>query len=200
MHFLTKKILLQNLVTFLSQIFPEKFVTKKWLNSAIKMFFCQKMHFYGITVVIISKICEVMKSETKIVLINYNTHVHALSKKNIFFQILSLPMKIKVGNVSKCQKKAFFWADRNFWPIIWPGTPKIGRMKLFARIDRRGFQFKWKTKKLIWSFKVSQLGILKNRGCPPFLKWNNNLETPLPRMVFCLKKKFFFQFSLEKWG
>jgi len=49
------------------------------------------MHFYGITVVIISKICEVMKSETKIVLVDYNTHVHALSKKTMFFEFYHYP-------------------------------------------------------------------------------------------------------------
>jgi hypothetical protein len=49
------------------------------------------MHFYGITMVIISKFCEVMKSETKIVLINYNTHAHTLSKTIFFFELYHYP-------------------------------------------------------------------------------------------------------------
>jgi hypothetical protein len=65
-----------------------------------KKFFCQKMHFYGITVVIISKICEVMKSETKIVLINYNTQVHALSKKKNVFLNFIIILENKGGQVT----------------------------------------------------------------------------------------------------
>ncbi len=63
MHFLTKtNILLQNLVTFWSQIFFFLICDQKVTKFCSKKEFCQKMHFYGITAVIILKFCKVMKS------------------------------------------------------------------------------------------------------------------------------------------
>ena len=91
MHFLTKKNFTAEFSHFFVKKFSGKICDKKVTKFCSKNFFCQKMHFYGITVVIISKLCEVMKSETKIVLINYNTHVHTLSKKIIFFELYHYP-------------------------------------------------------------------------------------------------------------
>ena len=85
MHFLTKAFFTAESGHFLVTKFLGKICDQKVTKFCSKNLFCQKMHFYGITVVIISKFCEVMKSETKIVLINYNTHVHILSKKIFFF-------------------------------------------------------------------------------------------------------------------
>ncbi len=36
------------------------------------------------------------------------------------------------GHVTKCPKKAKFWANRNFWPMGWPEGPKIGRVTILA--------------------------------------------------------------------
>ena len=66
------------------------------------------MPFFGITVVIISKFCEVMKSETKIVLINYNTHVHTLIKKKLFFDFHHFWRKQRGGRSPSAQKMTFF--------------------------------------------------------------------------------------------
>ena len=85
MHFVTKKIFTAEVSHFFVKKISGKICDEKVTKFCSKNFFCQKMHFYGITVVIISKFCEVMKSETKIVQINYNTHVHTLSKKILFF-------------------------------------------------------------------------------------------------------------------
>jgi len=85
------------------------------------------MDFYGITVVIISKFCEVMKSETKIVLINYNTHVHTLGKKIFVFEFCHYPWKQR-GAGHLVPKKRTFLGRQKFLadyvaggPKIWPG-------------------------------------------------------------------------------
>ena len=168
--FWQKKILLQNLVTFLSQIFPENFLTKKWLNSAVKFFFCQKMHIYGITVVIISKLCEVMKSETKIVLINYNTHVHTLSKKIFFFWISSFLAKTKGGAGHLVPKKRTFLGRQKFLADYVAGGPKIwsGEKKLLVWPgSSRIFYLNQKQKSYV-TLKSVNSNFLKNRVGPPF--------------------------------
>ena len=38
----------------------------------------------------------------------------------------------KGGQVTKCPKKAKFWANRNFWPMGWPEGQKIGRVTISA--------------------------------------------------------------------
>ena len=142
------------------------------------------MHFYGITVVIISKFGEVMKSETKIVLINYNTHVHTLGKTILFFWISSFLAKTKGEGRSPSAKKTHFFGPTEIsGRLCGRGPHKLAEWNVLATLTTicRGFEFEWETKKL-WSFKVSQLEILKNRGYPP-LKWNNQLETPLPGML-----------------
>ena len=91
------------------------------------------MHFYSITVVIICKFFEVVKSNIIILMADCNNYLHTLSKKKKFFWIWSFLAKIKGGGqVTKCPKKAKFWANRNFWPMGWPEGPKIGRVTISA--------------------------------------------------------------------
>ena len=61
-------------------------VTKKWVNSAVKFFLGNFLSKNGTTVVIIWKICEVMKSCIIILSVDCNTHLHTLSKKQKKFE------------------------------------------------------------------------------------------------------------------
>ncbi len=131
------------------------------------------MPFFGITVVIISKFCEVMKSETKIVLINYNTHVHTLSKKIFFFWISSFLAKTKGGTRSPSAKKThFFGPTKISGRLCGRRSQNLAGWKKIVGLAGvfKDFLFESKTKKLC-HFKVSQFEIFEKQGCPPPL-WN----------------------------
>ena len=127
------------------------------------------MHIYGITVVIILKFCEDMKSETKIVLINYNTHVHTLSKKIFFFWISSFLAKTKGGAGHLVPKKRTFLGRQIFLadyvaggPKIWPGEKKLLVWPGSSRI----FYLNQKQKSYV-TLKSVNSKFLKNRVAPP---------------------------------
>ena len=82
------------------------------------------MHFFGITVVIICKFFEVVKSNTIILMTDCNNHLHTFSKKTFVFWISSFLAKTKGGS-HLVPKKVKFWANTNFWPMGWPKGSKI---------------------------------------------------------------------------
>ena len=117
------------------------------------------------------KICEVMKSETKIVLINYNTHVHTLSKKIFVFEFHHFWRKQRGGRSPSAKKTHFFGSTkisgrlcsrRSQNLVGW--TKIVGLAGIF-----KDFLFELKTKKLC-HFKVSQFEIFEKQGWPPL--WN----------------------------
>ena len=101
-------------------------------------------------------------------------------------------MKTKGGATSPSAKKRPFFGLTEISGRLGGRAPqKLAEWNFWVELTTicRGFEFEWKTKKF-WSFKVSQFEILKNRGYPPPLKWNNQLETPLPGMRVTAKKTF----------
>ena len=89
------------------------------------------MHFYSTAGVILCKSFEVVQSNIIILMADCNNQLHTLSKKkkNLNFIIFG---ENKGGQVTKCQKKAKFCANKNFWPMGWPEGPKIGRVTISA--------------------------------------------------------------------
>ena len=78
--------------------------------------------------------------------------------------MLSFSAKTKGGQVTKWGKNEIFWADRNFWPMGWPGIPKFGRVKKISLAGIfNNFLFESKTKNLC-GFKVGQFGIFEKHG------------------------------------
>ena len=113
------------------------------------------MHFFGITVVIICKFLEVVKSNTRILMPDCNNHSHTLKKKKVLNFIIF--GENKGGGKSLNAKN-----EQNFAPTEISGR-KIGRrvQKSAGSIIRPHFippfkdiKFGSKKKKL-WSFKVS---------------------------------------------
>ena len=66
------------------------------------------MHFFGITVVIICKFFEVVKSNIIILMADCKNYLHTLSKKKTNFWISSFLAKIKGGRSPSTQKKQKF--------------------------------------------------------------------------------------------
>ena len=64
---------------------------------------------------------EVMKSYIIILSIDCNAHLHNLIKKQKHFRMLSFSVKTKGGARYQVRQNKFFWADRNFWLMRWPG-------------------------------------------------------------------------------
>ena len=71
------------------------------------------MHFCGITVVIICKMFEIMKSDITILPNDYDIYLHTSSKKQKNFEWYHYP-----EHVTQFRKKAIFGSDRNFWPEV----------------------------------------------------------------------------------
>ena len=109
------------------------------------------MHFFGITVVIICKFFEVVKSNTIILMVDCNNYLHTSSKKKLFLNFIIFCENKGGGQVTKCPKKAKFWANRNFWPMGWPEGPKIGRVTISAILypDLQGIVISIKNKKVM---------------------------------------------------
>ena len=65
------------------------------------------MHFYSITVVIICKFFEVVKSNIIILMADCNNYLHTLSKKKLFLTFIIFGEN-KGRQVTKCPKKQNF--------------------------------------------------------------------------------------------
>ena len=74
-----------------------------------------------------------------------------LNKKTIFFFTSPLSKKIKGGAGDLVGENALFWADRNFWLMGWPGSPKIGRGPISAMLHTPllGISISMKNKKVM---------------------------------------------------
>ena len=66
------------------------------------------MHFYGITVVIICKFFEVVKSNIIILMADYNNYLHTLTKKKIFLNFIIFGENKGGGRSPSAQKKQNF--------------------------------------------------------------------------------------------
>ena len=71
------------------------------------------MHFYGITVIIICKFFEVVKSNTMILMTDCNNHLHTLSKKKNFFEFRHFWRK-KGGAGHQVLKKSTILGQQKF--------------------------------------------------------------------------------------
>ena len=132
------------------------------------------MHFYGITVVIICKVFEVVKSNIIILMADCNNN------KKIFFWISSFLANKKGGQVTKCPKKAKFWTNRNFWPE----GPKIGRVTISAILypHLEGISISIKNKKSYANWKLCNAENSKSMIAPP-LVLNVQIRRLCPEMV-----------------
>ena len=83
------------------------------------------MHFFGITVVIICKFLEVVKSNTIILMPDCNNNLHTLSKKKKNFRISSFLAKTKGGAGHLVRKKHTFLGRQKFLADGVAGCPKI---------------------------------------------------------------------------
>ena len=90
------------------------------------------MHFFGITVVVICKFLEVVKSNTIILIPDCNNHLHTLSKIKKKIWISSFLAKTKGGAGHLVRKKHTFLGQQKFLadgvagdPKIWPGGEKL---------------------------------------------------------------------------
>ena len=72
------------------------------------------MHFYSITVVIICKFFEVVKSNIIILMADCNNYLHTLSKKKIVFWISSFLAKTKGGAGHQVPKKRKILGQQKF--------------------------------------------------------------------------------------
>ena len=91
-----------------------------------------------------------MKSETKIVLINYNTHVHTLSKKIFFFEFHNFWRKQRGGMSPSAKKTHFFGLTEISGRLCGRGPKKLAEWNFVTELTTicRGFKFESKTKKL----------------------------------------------------
>ena len=86
------------------------------------------MHFYSITVVIIFKIFEGVKSNIIILMADCNNYLHTLSKTKLFFEFHHFWRKQRGGPGHLVPKKRTFLGRQKFLadyvaggPKIWPG-------------------------------------------------------------------------------
>ena len=99
-------------------------------------------------------------------------------------------------------ENALFWADRNFWLMGWPGSPKIGRGPISAMLHTPllGISISMKNKKvmLVESYvmpKKSKIMVAPppfGTQCPyfPGLSWDvGKFENWIKKNVFFAKKK-----------
>ena len=130
------------------------------------------MHFFGITVVIICKFLEVVKSNIIILIAGCNNYLHTLSKKKKFFWISSFLAKTKEGGRSPSAEKTHFFGATKI-SGRWGGRRSqnlAGWRKIVGLAgSSKDLFFEWKTKKLCY-FKVSQFEIFEKQGWPPL--WN----------------------------
>ena len=134
------------------------------------------MHFYGITVVIICKCFEVVKSNTIILMIRCDNHLH--TKNKIFFWISSFLAKTKGGGRSPSAKKTHFFGPTEIsGRLCGRRSQNLAGWKIIVALAGifKDFSFESKTKKLC-HFKVSQFEIFEKQGCPPL--WNECWRKP----------------------
>ena len=129
------------------------------------------MHFFGITVVIICKFLEVVKSNTIILMPDSNNHLFTLSKKKKKFWISSFLAKIKGGKSHNAKN------EQNFAPTEISGRKSGRRIQNSAGyIIRPHFippfkDFKFESKKNNYvTLKSVNSNFLKNKIAPPCLK------------------------------
>ena len=130
------------------------------------------MHFFGITVVIICKFVEVVKSNAIILMPDCNNHLHTLSKKKKIVNFISFGEN-KGGQGKSHNAKN----EQNFAPTEISGQKSGWRVQKSAGYIIRphftppfkDFKFGSKTKKL-WSFKVSTFPKFQKHVCPPLWK------------------------------
>ena len=107
------------------------------------------MHFYSITVVIICKFFEVVKSNIIILMADCNNYLHTLSKKKLFFWISSFLAKIKGGAGHQVPKKSKILGQQKFLADGVAGGSKNRPSDNFGHIvppSWRNFNFNQKQK------------------------------------------------------
>ena len=145
---------------------------------------CPKLPISRIIVTNFLQILQVLKKWINTMSNNYKTHGHTLQKNIFFFDWHHYPWKQRgarhqVGEKRKFLARQKFLADRvagdpQIWPndTFWPNWPPSVAV----------FNLNKKQK----SYGALKL-VIQNFGCPP-LKWNNQLETPLPGMYESIEK------------
>ena len=121
-----------------------------------------------------------MKSEAKIVPINYNTHV---TYEYFFFEFCHYPWKQRGGRSPSAKKTHFFGPTEISGRLCGRRSQNLAGWKKIVSLAGvfKDFLFESKTKKLC-HFKVSQFEIFEKQGCPPL--WNG---VPPPTVTTTLR-------------